>query len=162
MWTENRIPNGERVPVPPDPVAQLKATAQFLQNPATPSADVTPNGVGVAPIPVEQRTRIARFETGSSPGAGPGTTPGPPAQSPAVCLPGDRVRFVLHRLPHARSATAEHRGGGARRPRAGRPDVPGGARGRPLLPACVDLPQHTPAEGLGPAARLVPGGEVLH
>jgi len=102
MWTENRIPNGERVPVPPDPVAQLKATAQFLQNPATPSADVTPNGVGVAPIPVEQRTRIARFETGSSPGAGPGTTPGAPAQSPAVCLPGDRVRFVLHRLPHAR------------------------------------------------------------
>jgi hypothetical protein len=61
MWTENRLPNGYRYSLPPDPGGYAQALQQLAGNPYVPATDTTPNGVGVAPVPVEQRTQLARF-----------------------------------------------------------------------------------------------------
>lgn len=61
MWTENRFPNGYRYPLPADPSGYGQALQQLAGNPYVPTTDLTPSGVGVAPLPVEQRTQIARF-----------------------------------------------------------------------------------------------------
>ncbi len=61
MWTENRFPDGYRYPLPPDPAGYLSSLAQLLQNPPNPGGSITQNGVGAAPVPVEQRTRIGVF-----------------------------------------------------------------------------------------------------
>jgi hypothetical protein len=61
IWTENRFPNGYRYPLPPDANGYAQALQQLAGNPYVPNADLTPNGVGVAPLPFEQRTLIARF-----------------------------------------------------------------------------------------------------
>ena len=61
MWTENRFPDGMRYPFPPDPATYLTQLAALLRKPPSPGVDVSPNGVGVAPVPVEQRTRIGVF-----------------------------------------------------------------------------------------------------
>jgi Tol biopolymer transport system component len=61
MWTENRLPDGYRYPLPPDPVGYLNSLQALLEHPPDVAPDPTPNGVGVAPIPLEQTTRIGRF-----------------------------------------------------------------------------------------------------
>ncbi len=61
MWTENRLPNGYRYPFPPSPTEYAQALQELLQNPPSPSPDVSPNGVGVAALPLEQRTQIGVF-----------------------------------------------------------------------------------------------------
>ena len=60
LWfTENRLPPGERIGFPLDPVSQLQKTAQFLQNPPPPNLQ---NGNLLESVfPIEQRTRILRF-----------------------------------------------------------------------------------------------------
>jgi Tol biopolymer transport system component len=63
VWTENRFPDGYRYQLPQGPSGWL-AQLQFLAtNPPDPNkiVDVNQNGVGVAPLPVEQRTRIGSF-----------------------------------------------------------------------------------------------------
>jgi Tol biopolymer transport system component len=64
LWTENRIPDGYRYPFPPDATEYLGALKTALQNPYVPTTDLTPSGVGVAPIPIQQRTEMGVFETG--------------------------------------------------------------------------------------------------
>ena len=64
MWTENRFPNGYRYPFPPSPAEYAQALQEFLQNPPSPSADITPNSVGVALVQTEQRTQIGVFQPG--------------------------------------------------------------------------------------------------
>jgi Tol biopolymer transport system component len=62
MWTENRLGDGYRYQFPPTAAgwaAQLKALAA---SPPTPNPDVNANGVGVASIPVQQRTEIGTFK----------------------------------------------------------------------------------------------------
>ena len=61
MWTENRVPDGLRYQLPVDLNNYLKQAQALLSNPPKPGVDLSPNGVGVAPIPIEQRTRIGRF-----------------------------------------------------------------------------------------------------
>jgi hypothetical protein len=61
VWTENRLPDGYRYQLPPVGwAAQLEALLSHPPNP-TQVVDVGQNGVGVAPIPLEQRTRIGVF-----------------------------------------------------------------------------------------------------
>ena len=61
LWTENRFPDGLRYTFPPDPAVWAQQLQDLAQNPPIPSPDITPNGVGVAPVPVEQRTRVGVF-----------------------------------------------------------------------------------------------------
>jgi Tol biopolymer transport system component len=61
IWTENRVPDGERYPFPPNATEYAQSLQELVQNPPAPSLDITSNGVGVAPIPVEQRTQIGVF-----------------------------------------------------------------------------------------------------
>ncbi len=61
MWTENRLPNGYRYPFPPSPSEYVNSLAALLKNPPAPGLDITPSGVGVAPLPLQQRTRIGVF-----------------------------------------------------------------------------------------------------
>lgn len=61
MWTENRLPDGYRYPFPPSASGYANSLRKLLQNPPTPGLDTTPSGVGVAPFPIQQRTRIGRF-----------------------------------------------------------------------------------------------------
>ena len=93
MWTENAFPPGYRYPFPPDATGYLQSLASLLSNPPSPSADITPSGVGVAPTPVAQQTRIGRFQFGA---------PAAAATPVASCADRGRVRFTLHRLPRAR------------------------------------------------------------
>ena len=65
MWTENRFPDGLRYPFPPDATIWTEQLGALLQNPPPPPVDVSPNGVGVVPLPIEQRTRITTFHIGS-------------------------------------------------------------------------------------------------
>ena len=61
VWTENRLPDGYRYQLP---VTDWAAQAAYLaQHPPNPSdiVDVTSNGVGVAPFPVQQRTQVGSF-----------------------------------------------------------------------------------------------------
>lgn len=60
VWTENRLPPGERVPFPLDPVKQLEATSAFLENPPAPYVGGT--NVLDAVYSIEQRTRILQFK----------------------------------------------------------------------------------------------------
>ena len=63
LWfTENRLPPGERIGFPLDPVAQLQKTAQFLEHPPPPNLQ---NGNALETVfPIEQRTRILEFAVG--------------------------------------------------------------------------------------------------
>ena len=61
MWTENRFPDGYRYPLPPDPAGYLASLGQLLSHPPQPNPDISPNGVGITPLPLEQRTRIGMF-----------------------------------------------------------------------------------------------------
>jgi Tol biopolymer transport system component len=64
MWTENRFPDGYRYPLPPDPAGWAQSLTELAQNPPQPNPEISPNGVGVAPLPLEQRTQIGVFRTG--------------------------------------------------------------------------------------------------
>jgi hypothetical protein len=61
MWTENRFPDGYRYPLPPSATDYLSSLETLLSHPSVPSTDINPNGVGVAPVPVQQRTEIGVF-----------------------------------------------------------------------------------------------------
>jgi Tol biopolymer transport system component len=61
MWTENRFPDGYRYPLPPDAMTWLQSATELLQNPPNLTPDITPNGVAVAPLPLQQRTQIGTF-----------------------------------------------------------------------------------------------------
>jgi Tol biopolymer transport system component len=84
MWTENRFRDGLQYQFPPDQTRYLQQLADLVSNPPVPGVDATPNGVGVAPIQVDQRTRIGVFDLG--PGAPTrsvtrhGSSPGPARQ----------------------------------------------------------------------------------
>lgn len=67
MWTENRLPNGYRYSFPPSASQYTQTMQQLLNSPPDPNPDVTPNGVGVAPFHVQQRTLIGVFGGGSKP-----------------------------------------------------------------------------------------------
>ncbi len=61
VWTENRVPDGYRFQLPVTGwVQQLQELSKNPPNP-TQIVDLGQNGVGVAPIPVQQRTRIGWF-----------------------------------------------------------------------------------------------------
>jgi Tol biopolymer transport system component len=60
LWfTENRLPPGARVGLPLDPVKELREAAAMLRKPPTP--DASKLLVGDVALPVEQRTRVLRF-----------------------------------------------------------------------------------------------------
>lgn len=66
MWTENRYPEGYRYPLPVELSGYIHQMQALLSNPPGPSiVDVGQNGVGVAPVPVEQRTQIGVFTFGA-------------------------------------------------------------------------------------------------
>jgi hypothetical protein len=57
FWTELRIPNGLRVPLPIDVSRQLQHTQEYLGNPVLPT--VGSNRLEL--LPIEKRTRVGRF-----------------------------------------------------------------------------------------------------
>jgi WD40-like Beta Propeller Repeat len=62
MWTENRFAEGVRYQFPVSVSEYVQHFAALLSNPPGPSiVDVGQNGVGVAPLPLEQRTQIGAF-----------------------------------------------------------------------------------------------------
>jgi hypothetical protein len=66
LWTENRYPEGYRYPLPVELNEYVQHMQALLSNPPGPSiVDVGQNGVGVAPVPVEQRTQIGAFALGA-------------------------------------------------------------------------------------------------
>jgi hypothetical protein len=65
LWTENRYPEGYRYPLPVELSEYVHQMQALLSNPPGPSiVDVGQNGVGVAPVPIEQRTQIGVFAFG--------------------------------------------------------------------------------------------------
>ncbi|MGH9919103.1 MAG: hypothetical protein ACRD6W_09585 [Nitrososphaerales archaeon] len=62
MWTETRVANGYRYPFPPSPSEYAQSLEEALQNPYVPTTDLTPGGVGVAPLPEQQQTEIGAFD----------------------------------------------------------------------------------------------------
>jgi hypothetical protein len=67
VWTENRFPDGYRYQLPQGPSGWLSQLQDLAAKPPSPTniVDVNQNGVGVAPLPVQQRTQIGSF-AGSS------------------------------------------------------------------------------------------------
>jgi hypothetical protein len=62
LWTENRFPEGYRYPLPAELAEYVEHMRALLSNP--PGTDIIQlgqNGVGVAPLPLEQRTQIGVF-----------------------------------------------------------------------------------------------------
>jgi hypothetical protein len=66
MWTETRIRNGYRYPFPPNVSEYARSVEAAIRDPYIPNTDLSPAGVGVAPLPLQQRTMIGVFGTGSS------------------------------------------------------------------------------------------------
>ena len=64
VWTENRFPDGYRYQFPEGPTGWLAQLQDLVANPPSPTniIDINQNGVGVAPLPVEQRTRVGSFD----------------------------------------------------------------------------------------------------
>jgi len=62
MWTENRFPDGYRYPLPVSLAEYVHQLEALLSNPPGPDIlNIGQNGVGVAPLPLEQRTQIGVF-----------------------------------------------------------------------------------------------------
>jgi len=62
MWTENRFPDGYRYHFPVNLQEYIHQFEALLSNPPGPDiVNVGQNGVGVAPLPLEQRTQIGVF-----------------------------------------------------------------------------------------------------
>src|SRR5947209_7566432 len=58
MWTENRFPDGYRYPLPVELAEYVEHFKTLLENPPGPGiVDVGQNGIGVAPLRVQQGTR---------------------------------------------------------------------------------------------------------
>ncbi len=65
MWTENRFPDGYRYQFPLTPGGLAQQLRALLANPPGPGiVDVNQNGVGVAPLPIQQRTLLGVFALG--------------------------------------------------------------------------------------------------
>jgi hypothetical protein len=65
MWTENRFPDGYRYQFPVELAEWVEHFKALLENPPGPDiVNVNQNGVGVAPLPLEQRTQIGVFQRG--------------------------------------------------------------------------------------------------
>jgi hypothetical protein len=63
MWTENRFPDGYRYQFPVELDEWVAHFRSLLENPPGPDiVNVGQNGVGVAPLPLEQRTQIGVFQ----------------------------------------------------------------------------------------------------
>ena len=63
MWTENRFPDGYRYQFPVELDEWVSHFQSLLENPPGPDiVNVGQNGVGVAPLPLEQRTQIGVFQ----------------------------------------------------------------------------------------------------
>jgi WD40-like Beta Propeller Repeat len=63
MWTENRFPDGYRYQFPVELAEWVEHFKALLENPPGPDiVNVNQNGVGVAPLPLEQRTQIGVFQ----------------------------------------------------------------------------------------------------
>jgi hypothetical protein len=60
VWTENRLPPGERIGFPVDAASQLQKTSDFLQHPPPPYTGGT-NALDLV-YSIEQRTRILQFQ----------------------------------------------------------------------------------------------------
>lgn len=93
FWTELRYPDGARVPLPVDLVKQLQATAQFLSHPPT---DIGPHGNELALLPLESRTRTARFDLAAATPPAAGTTSPASATASAITgpVPGATTGFT--------------------------------------------------------------------
>jgi len=62
MWTENRFPDGYRYQFPVELDEWVSHFQSLLENPPGPDiVNAGQNGVGVAPLPLEQRTQIGVF-----------------------------------------------------------------------------------------------------
>src|SRR3954453_1714023 len=61
FWTEQRFPDGMRVPAPLDVERQLAQEQEFLSHPPQPDPGST--GINNAVIPLEARTRVLRFQS---------------------------------------------------------------------------------------------------
>ena len=56
-------PDGYRYQLPPNATEYTQSLQEALQNPYIPTTDLTPGGVGVAPLPAEQRSQIGVFSS---------------------------------------------------------------------------------------------------
>ena len=95
LWTESRFPDGMRVPTPVDVQRQLQQENELLTHPPTPDAgSLGPNN---AVIPLEQRTRVLRFQLPAGPRARKWAGHLPRAAAPAEDPPRPRcsIREVL-------------------------------------------------------------------
>jgi hypothetical protein len=61
VWTEQRFPTGARVPLPVDPVRQLRAEAQLLEHLPLSSLSLQTANLLEPSLPLEARTRILQF-----------------------------------------------------------------------------------------------------
>jgi hypothetical protein len=65
LWTENRFPDGYRYALPPELTEYVQHVEAFLSTPPGPGiVDFGQNGIGVAPLPLEQRTQVGTFALG--------------------------------------------------------------------------------------------------
>jgi hypothetical protein len=63
LWTENKLPDGYRYPLPVEVAEYVSNMEALLSNPPGPDiVNVGQNGVGVAPLPLEQRTMVGSFK----------------------------------------------------------------------------------------------------
>jgi Tol biopolymer transport system component len=63
MWTENRFPDGYRYPLPVELAEYAQHAQTLLESPPGPGiVDIGQNGIGVAPLPLEQRTQTGTFQ----------------------------------------------------------------------------------------------------
>jgi hypothetical protein len=64
FWTEQRYPDGVRVPLPVDAARQLGQEEELLARPPTPDTHVGTNVLSL--VPLEARTRVLRFDLPAS------------------------------------------------------------------------------------------------
>jgi hypothetical protein len=69
MWTENRFPDGYRYQTPDGPAGWAQQLQDLAADPPNASdiIDVNNNGVGVAPLPLQQQTQILCFKAHACP-----------------------------------------------------------------------------------------------
>src|SRR3954452_12709981 len=105
FWTEQRFPQGMRVPAPIDVQRQIADEVAFLTHP--PPVDPGTVGPNNSAIPLEARTRVLRFDQPASPAAAPRARPAP-------------CRALRLRLPRGTRSVRARIGGRTMLPRRGR------------------------------------------